>query len=142
MQQDALRLRRLGAFVLVVVGTLAFHRLAGIWAAWHRPSSKVPPFFFLHVPKAGGQSARRHLASCTGAVELEADAHVTSESMVLARGQRPLVVLREPLDRLRSAYEFWRGGSDMKSMRKLRGPAIERRAVLAHALHPPRCEKV
>ena len=77
---------------------------------------------FVHVPKTGGMSLRTLFASgaCPGAAHERAQAHTLVESRVRAAGKTPVVVIREPFERLHSAFEFWRSGSELPSMRSLR----------------------
>ena len=100
-----------------------------IWLSRSAPDSSVLAsasvvHVLVHIPKTGGQSLRKLLSTdaCSGAAHEGSHAHALVESRVLAAGKRPLVVLREPLERLHSAYEYWRTGSEMPSMRKLRSP--------------------
>jgi hypothetical protein len=74
-----------------------------------RPNAR---FGFVHVPKAAGLAITRVVLEPTCSdVALEKRAHTQRESDVLAVGLRPVVVLRPPLQRLRSAFDFWQHGS-------------------------------
>lgn len=84
---------------------------------WESRSNRPPArpnarFGFVHVPKAAGLAITRAVVgpACSD-VAVERWAHTQRESDVLAAGLRPLVVLRPPLQRLRSAFDFWQHGS-------------------------------
>jgi hypothetical protein len=88
-------------------------------------SSSPAPYVLVHIPKTGGQSLRKllHGGQCADSLIHEgANAHELTESRVIAAGKRPIVILREPLERLHSAFLFWRHGSEMPSLRALRSP--------------------
>ena len=91
------------------------------------PSHSSAPFIFVHVPKTGGISLRELLSSpggrdCLDLAHEGSRAHELKESQALAARKSPVVILREPLERLSSAFEFWRGGSELGELSKMRGP--------------------
>jgi len=83
-------------------------KTGGNWVP-ERPSAR---FAFVHVPKTGGQSVRRCALepSCSD-VRVSPRAHAFTESSALAAGLAPIVILRHPLERLRSAFVYWQKGS-------------------------------
>ena len=68
-------------------------------------------FGLVHVPKTGGLAVRHALGDRCDDIVIERRAHSTAESDVLKVGLRPLVVLRAPLERLQSSFDFWQQGS-------------------------------
>uniref|UniRef100_A0A7S0NQF8 Sulfotransferase domain-containing protein n=1 Tax=Calcidiscus leptoporus TaxID=127549 RepID=A0A7S0NQF8_9EUKA len=107
--------------VVFVLATIYF--LTALRGTRRERQNERARFALVHIPKTGGQAFRllaRH--ACDNAIAVEAKAHSTVESHVLARGQEPILILREPLERLASAFYFWKHGSELRSMRQLRGP--------------------
>jgi hypothetical protein len=83
----------------------------------HAPDRPSARFAFVHVPKTGGQAVRRCAfePSCSD-VRVSPRAHDFTEANALAAGLSPIIVLRPPLERFKSAFTFWVSGSN--DMRK------------------------
>ena len=81
-------------------------------------------FMFIHIPKTAGHSVRERIHyRCQDEIAQEGGiAHTVVESRALAAGKRPIVVLREPIERLHSSFWFYVAGSNATYMRKGRGP--------------------
>ena len=60
---------------------------------------------FVHVPKTGGAAVVLHLRRRHGCPAMDGGGHDITERDALARSQLPIIVLREPLERLNSAFE-------------------------------------
>ena len=65
---------------------------------------------FVHIPKSGGTALERNLPKTCGK-RFKGFGHNTTSQMVTSRGDHALVVLREPEDRFRSSYSYWKNGS-------------------------------
>ena len=80
----------------------------------------------MHVPKTGGISLRELLSSpggrdCLDLAHEGSRAHELKESQALAARKSPVVILREQLG-VYPPPEFWRGGSELGELSKMRGP--------------------
>lgn len=108
---------------------------------WQSRSNSLPArpnarFGFVHVPKAAGLAITRIVLGPTCSdVAVEKRAHTQLESDVLAAGLRPLIVLRPPLQRLRSAFDFWQHGSSELS--GLQATSPQSKMLLLHQRRIP-----
>ena len=74
-------------------------------------------FWFVHVPKAGGTAIENCILRGCADIEGEGTGHAVTESVAMADGRWPVIILRQPLERLRSAFEFFKQGSEMYNPR-------------------------
>ena len=86
---------------------------------------------FVHVPKTGGGAVVTHLRLRGGCPAMDGGGHDVTERTALERSQVPLIVLREPLSRLQSAFEYWRKGSEVHAPRASAQVAQVQRELLA-----------
>ena len=63
---------------------------------------------FVHIPKSGGTALERALPASCG---IHGSGHARTASNVTSKGTHALVVIREPEDRFRSAFSYWKYGS-------------------------------
>lgn len=73
----------------------------------------------VHVPKTGGAAIVNHLRSHRACPAMDGGGHEATEATALAHGQMPLIVLRDPLARLHSAFEYWQRGSEVHKRRPM-----------------------
>ena len=86
-------------------------------------------FWFVHLPKAGGTAVVRLIqrGRCPD-MGVEGDDHSVTASAALAAGHQPVLILRSPLSRLKSAFTYFKHGSELYRARA---------AGRASPQHPP-----
>ena len=100
---------------VVCVALLAYEN--GVLRAMSRVGKPRARFWFVHVPKAGGTAVENCILRGCPDLEGEGTGHAVTESAAMADARRPVLILRQPLERLRSAFEFFKRGSDMYNPR-------------------------
>ena len=86
------------------------------------------PFWFVHLPKAGGTAVENCILRSCPDMAGEGTGHAVTESAAVADGRKPVLIFREPLARLRSAFSFFQRSRKVK--RADIGPLWTRSAVL------------
>ncbi len=64
---------------------------------------------FVHIPKAGGTALERNLPKYCN--NISGWGHGQTSKMATDKGKDAVVVIREPEDRFRSSYSYWKNGS-------------------------------
>eukprot|EP00965_Chrysotila_dentata_P256874 6212702-Pleurochrysis_carterae.AAC.1 len=113
--------RWLVAVALTTLTWLVAREAVGKSASMHQRNKRAR-FRFVHIPKTGGLAFRTELSrpgSCS-AIDFNSARreHADLESNVIAAGKRPILVLREPLARLHSAFQFWKHGTKLLRMHR------------------------
>ena len=111
----AAALGRAGPLLLLLGVAFLCHQYVSDLLPGRRPSNddSSGAVRLVHIPKTGGAAIVTHLRVNRACPAMDGGGHEVTEATALARSQTPLIVLREPLERLQSAFEYWRQGSEV-----------------------------
>lgn len=95
----------LASSLLISVYTLPKPRLLNV--LWYQQ-----PYAFVHIPKTGGTAIKHWLKSSNHCPSIASYYHEETTQTAQFYQQRPITIIRDPIDRFISTFYYWKYGSE------------------------------